>query len=193
MSRFRGYHRLLKASESLPYSDIGLFRASVGPVGSPSPGPGERCLSTSLLVTTEEGTRDMAESVYKVIELVGTSEESWEKAASAAVTQAARTLRRPAHCGGGRARPPDRGRTSHGLPSQGQGVIQVRRRRLTPYTPSRPHEKRGLCGDGGSPIGERSRDSHCAKRRPRYGEPAITRVGRPSRRPAEPVDRGQPQ
>lgn len=35
----------------------------------------------------------MAESVYKVIELVGTSEESWEKAASAAVTQAAKSLR----------------------------------------------------------------------------------------------------
>ncbi len=35
----------------------------------------------------------MAESVYKVIELVGTSTESWEKAASAAVNRAARTLR----------------------------------------------------------------------------------------------------
>jgi len=35
----------------------------------------------------------MAESVYKVIELVGTSEESWEKAASAAVAQAAKSLR----------------------------------------------------------------------------------------------------
>ena len=35
----------------------------------------------------------MAESVYKVIELVGTSTESWEKAATAAVTRAAKTLR----------------------------------------------------------------------------------------------------
>lgn len=35
----------------------------------------------------------MAESVYKVIELVGTSTESWEKAASAAVRRAAQTLR----------------------------------------------------------------------------------------------------
>ena len=35
----------------------------------------------------------MAESVYKVIELVGTSSDSWEKAASAAVTQAGRSLR----------------------------------------------------------------------------------------------------
>lgn len=35
----------------------------------------------------------MAENVYKVIELVGTSEESWEKAASAAVARAAKSLR----------------------------------------------------------------------------------------------------
>ena len=35
----------------------------------------------------------MAESVYKVIELVGTSEESWEKAAVAAVERAAESLR----------------------------------------------------------------------------------------------------
>jgi flavin-binding protein dodecin len=35
----------------------------------------------------------MAESVYKVIELVGTSPESWEKATAAAVSQAAKSLR----------------------------------------------------------------------------------------------------
>ncbi len=35
----------------------------------------------------------MADSVYKVIELVGTSTESWEKAAAAAVDQAAKSLR----------------------------------------------------------------------------------------------------
>jgi len=35
----------------------------------------------------------MAESVYKVIELVGTSTESWEKAAAAAVNRAAKSLR----------------------------------------------------------------------------------------------------
>lgn len=34
----------------------------------------------------------MAESVYKVIELVGTSTESWERAASAAVEKAAKSL-----------------------------------------------------------------------------------------------------
>jgi flavin-binding protein dodecin len=36
---------------------------------------------------------DMAESVYKVIELVGTSTESWEKAAKAAVDRAGKSLR----------------------------------------------------------------------------------------------------
>lgn len=35
----------------------------------------------------------MADSVYKVIELVGTSTESWEKAAAGAVAQASKTVR----------------------------------------------------------------------------------------------------
>ena len=35
----------------------------------------------------------MAESVYKVIELVGTSTESWEKAAAAAISRASLTIR----------------------------------------------------------------------------------------------------
>ncbi len=35
----------------------------------------------------------MTDSVYKVIELVGTSNESWEKAAAAAVERAGATLR----------------------------------------------------------------------------------------------------
>ncbi len=35
----------------------------------------------------------MAESVYKVIELVGTSAESWEKAAAAAIERAGQSLR----------------------------------------------------------------------------------------------------
>jgi len=36
---------------------------------------------------------DMAESVYKVIELIGTSKESWQKAADAAITRARKSLR----------------------------------------------------------------------------------------------------
>jgi len=35
----------------------------------------------------------MSESVYKIIEIVGTSPTSWEKAAAAAVERAAQTLR----------------------------------------------------------------------------------------------------
>lgn len=35
----------------------------------------------------------MTDSVYKIIELVGTSNESWEKAAAVAVERAAQTLR----------------------------------------------------------------------------------------------------
>jgi flavin-binding protein dodecin len=47
-------------------------------------------------ITTASPTREgvvMAESVYKIVELVGTSTESWEKAAAAAVTRASETLR----------------------------------------------------------------------------------------------------
>ncbi len=33
------------------------------------------------------------DSVYNVIELIGTSDESWEKAAAAAVSEASKTLR----------------------------------------------------------------------------------------------------
>jgi flavin-binding protein dodecin len=41
----------------------------------------------------QQGEKSMPDSVYKIIELVGTSTESWEKAAGAAVTQASKTLR----------------------------------------------------------------------------------------------------
>jgi dodecin len=36
---------------------------------------------------------EMVESVYKVIELIGTSSESWEKAAAAAIERASKSLR----------------------------------------------------------------------------------------------------
>ena len=40
-----------------------------------------------------EARHNVSESVYKIIELVGTSTESWEKAAASAVTTAAQSLR----------------------------------------------------------------------------------------------------
>jgi flavin-binding protein dodecin len=39
------------------------------------------------------GVMNMAENVYKVIELVGTSTDSWEKATAAAINRAGKTLR----------------------------------------------------------------------------------------------------
>ena len=48
--------------------------------------------STCFLLHTERED-DMPESVYKVIELIGTSNDSWEKAAANAVEQAAKSLR----------------------------------------------------------------------------------------------------
>jgi hypothetical protein len=47
--------------------------------------------SPELSLAEKEGP--MAESVYKVIELVGTSSESWEKATAAAVAKASKSLR----------------------------------------------------------------------------------------------------
>lgn len=49
-----------------------------------------RCANAMVV---ETGGWIVAESVYKVIELVGTSTESWEKAASAAVAKASKNLR----------------------------------------------------------------------------------------------------
>jgi flavin-binding protein dodecin len=62
--------------------------------GTASLKPDER-VKDELFVedTFERKERDMTESVYKVIELVGTSTESWEKAAAAAVETAAKSLR----------------------------------------------------------------------------------------------------
>jgi flavin-binding protein dodecin len=42
---------------------------------------------------THQENPAMPESVYKVIELIGTSSESWEKAAAAAIKRAGQTLR----------------------------------------------------------------------------------------------------
>jgi len=45
------------------------------------------------LLTPERKENNMAENVYKVIALVGTSNESWEKAAAVAIERASQTLR----------------------------------------------------------------------------------------------------
>jgi hypothetical protein len=55
--------------------------------------PADPTTSTQPHAAGLEGEHAMAESVYKVIELVGTSTDSWEKAAAAAVTQASKSLR----------------------------------------------------------------------------------------------------
>ena len=44
-------------------------------------------------MVANDGELVMAENVYKVIELVGTSTESWEKATAAAINRAGKTLR----------------------------------------------------------------------------------------------------
>lgn len=50
-------------------------------------------ISVSESTIHEWEENEMSESVYKVVELIGTSSESWEKAASAAIAKAASSLR----------------------------------------------------------------------------------------------------
>ena len=66
----------------------------------------------------------MADSVYKVVELVGTSTESWEKAAKAAVERAGEVAARPARRRGRRAGPRDREGQGHSAYSH-QGLNGV--------------------------------------------------------------------
>ena len=49
-------------------------------------------LGTHPGMTWKKGNQ-MSDSVYKVVELIGTSEDSWEKAAKQAVEEAAKHLR----------------------------------------------------------------------------------------------------
>jgi len=69
------------------------------PVGAPAPAtdatPAATAATAATATTpTRAGKRvGMADSVYKIIELVGTSTESWEQAATAAIATASRSLR----------------------------------------------------------------------------------------------------
>jgi dodecin len=54
---------------------------------------GSKPAGASCILLQTEREDDMTESVYKVIELIGTSKDSWEKAAAAAVERAGKTLR----------------------------------------------------------------------------------------------------
>jgi len=47
---------------------------------------------TAAIIHSKQGVT-VAENVYKVVELIGTSTESWEKAAAAAINQANKTIR----------------------------------------------------------------------------------------------------
>ena len=67
----------------------------------------------------------MGESVYKVVELVGTSAESWEKAAGAAVARAGKTLRDLRVAGDLATRHAAGRRQGRSLPGQGQTLLQV--------------------------------------------------------------------
>ena len=67
----------------------------------------------------------MPQSVYKVIELVGTSTESWNDAAKAAILRAAETLRDLRIGGSDRPRRCHHRRQGRGLQGQAESVIQI--------------------------------------------------------------------
>ena len=74
----------------------------------------------------------MAESVYRVTEVIGVSSESWEAAARAAVETAAKTVRDLRIAEVLQAGPHDRGRRRRELPRAPGDLVQVRRRGMTP-------------------------------------------------------------
>jgi flavin-binding protein dodecin len=72
-------------------ADDPLPPAAASPITASTPNR-----ATTSSAPTKAAPRErvvMGESVYKIVELVGTSTESWEKAAAAAVTKASGTLR----------------------------------------------------------------------------------------------------
>ena len=79
----RSSERVGLAAEGAAALEVSIFRLYRSRVGADAAGV-ERFSAREEM---------MAESVYKVIELVGTTTDSWGKAASAAVERAAETLR----------------------------------------------------------------------------------------------------
>jgi dodecin len=69
------------------------YRFRIAPFGEGFPMLGLPTAGAPCVLPNTEREDDMAESVYKVIELIGTSNESWEKAAAAAVDRAGKSLR----------------------------------------------------------------------------------------------------
>ena len=70
----------------------------------------------------------MADSVYRVTELVGTSSQSWEAAAKGAIETASKTLR-DLRVAGGEAGYDHRKRQGDELPGEAERLLQVRRHR----------------------------------------------------------------
>jgi flavin-binding protein dodecin len=75
-------------------SETDLWPGLVHPANLPRPFSAViLMLGSTAAGSTTEREDGMPESVYKVIELIGTSNESWEKAAANAVELAAKSLR----------------------------------------------------------------------------------------------------
>jgi flavin-binding protein dodecin len=75
------------------FEQMGLASFRIAPFGTGRAMLGLWTAGASCVLPHAEREDDMTESVYKVIELIGTSKESWEKAAGAAINRAGKTLR----------------------------------------------------------------------------------------------------
>ena len=90
----------------------------------------------------------MPESVYKIIELVGTSTESWQKAATAAVEAASKSLKElriSRNCG---IRHADRRRKCTCIQSKGKSLFQIPTK-IIHYQSILQIEKNGFIRGGG--------------------------------------------
>ena len=86
----------------------------------------------SLTSRLGSGIKEDAVSVYRVIDVIGTSTQSWEDAAVTAVNTARKSLRELAGRRGGGAGPAHRGKQRHHrLPEQAAVVLQVRGPRVS--------------------------------------------------------------
>jgi flavin-binding protein dodecin len=76
-----------------PMASIGAGHGAPHPFSPDIPMLGLPAAGARKILPNIEREDDMADSVYKVIELIGTSKDSWEKAAAVAVNRAGKSLR----------------------------------------------------------------------------------------------------
>ena len=104
----------------------------------------------------------MSDSVYRVMEVIGSSAESWETGGEERRGEGRHPPRGPAHRRGRRVRHEDRRQGDRRLPDQGEDLLQVPRDRVTRGRAERAAQGRG---DAQAAAGERRSSCRAASRR----------------------------